>query len=611
MSSDNDVPSWGIPLIDAYESNPEAPKATPQSPDQAPLSPTHAPELRRILRRTHRMRRRSSQLWPIPHQLDYTLTYHMSWVAALAPPLPLPSPLSSLSSPLPMIPSLPLLLPPPTCRDIIPEADTRPQKRARFAAPSHRFESWESSAAAAARQPGSTLARGTDYGFLTALEEVNKRVTDLATSHRHDSEEFHRQDDGNRWTRALGHIQELERSREPERRDGPPDASSSSKSDSDDEEYVIKRNKFGAPIYGPKPTQYLNCTNPEDRSSAKQTTSRTHEGEAESSRSKCPRQHETVEEVLLPQVHYKFLLWKGCSRDTKYRVREAESDEEIFTSVAWIRAFNINEPIYAELCHEFYSTYEFDEVRADDELQSKKIIKFRLGGRAHSLTLLEFGRRLGLYQVVELEEDDFNVYFEGCLRNDDNFNARDFWKIGYHKVQKNNFRLLRAGTQKESQIYCGQFISKLARKCRVLTKDVVRSLCAPVYYKYLDSTTLRDLIVSEGKLILEDPQPGVPRVGIMECLSIWLRFIVFQCREPITRLAMLSHSMTSTISSTHLRHHSISSSMMMTSSVEMTRVGYVTACLGHVCFKNSLKLLLLLWIKEDKAREELARRKKI
>ncbi|GJX02607.1 hypothetical protein Tco_0186520 [Tanacetum coccineum] len=40
-------------------------------------------------------------------------------------------------------------------------------------------------------------------------------------------------------------------------------------SDSDDEEeYVIKRNKFGAPIYGPKPALYLNCTNPEDRSSA-------------------------------------------------------------------------------------------------------------------------------------------------------------------------------------------------------------------------------------------------------------------------------------------------------------------------------------------------------
>ncbi|GKF67745.1 hypothetical protein Tco_0197424 [Tanacetum coccineum] len=39
-------------------------------------------------------------------------------------------------------------------------------------------------------------------------------------------------------------------------------------SDSDyEEEYEIKRNKFGAPIYGPKPASYLNCNDPTDRSS--------------------------------------------------------------------------------------------------------------------------------------------------------------------------------------------------------------------------------------------------------------------------------------------------------------------------------------------------------
>ncbi|GKC60551.1 hypothetical protein Tco_1088149 [Tanacetum coccineum] len=162
----------------------------------------------------------------------------------------------------------------------------------------------------------------------------------------------------------------------------------------------------------------------------------------------------------------------GCDGEIddmlRIRVHEAESDEEIFTSVAWIRAFNINEPIYAKLFHEFYSTYEFDEVCVDDELQTKKIIKFRLGGRANSLTLLEFARRLGLYQAVELEEDGFNVYFEGG-------------RLGM---------------------------------IRVLTEDVVRSLSTQVYCRDLDSTTLRDLIDSDGKLIPEDPEPGVPRVGI-------------------------------------------------------------------------------------------------
>ncbi|GJY92934.1 hypothetical protein Tco_0508716 [Tanacetum coccineum] len=221
-----------------------------------------------------------------------------------------------------------------------------------------------------------------------------------------------------------------------------------------------------------------------------------------------------------------------------------------------------------ELCHEFYSTYEFDEVCADDELQTKKIIKFGLGGRAHNLTLLEFVHRLGFYHADELEEDGFNVYFEGGLRSDEHFNAQEYWlsisredNLGlsrshtstikspilrvihkmityglcqrmtrYEKIPKNDLWLLsmfdarhqngytnvawliarwmkrkEAGTQKESQICCGQFISKIARKSRVLTDDVIRSLSALIYYRDLDTTPLRDLIDSEGRLILEDP----------------------------------------------------------------------------------------------------------
>ncbi|GJR27623.1 hypothetical protein Tco_1103855 [Tanacetum coccineum] len=75
-----------------------------------------------------------------------------------------------------------------------------------------------------------------------------------------------------------------------------------------------------------------------------------------------------------------------------------------------------------------YETVE--EVLCHDELQSKKIIKFRLGGRAHNLTLLEFARRLGLYHADELKEDGFDVYFQGGLRSDDNFNAQEYWSYG-------------------------------------------------------------------------------------------------------------------------------------------------------------------------------------
>nr|GEV97376.1 hypothetical protein [Tanacetum cinerariifolium] len=122
-----------------------------------------------------------------------------------------------------------------------------------------------------------------------------------------------------------------------------------------------------------------------------------------------------------------FLCKMGCDREIdemlKIKLREAGSDEEIFTSMAWIRDFNINEPIYSKLYHEFYSTYEFDEICTNDELQTKKIIKFRICGRAHSLTLLEFAHRLGLYHAEELSEEGFDVYFQGGLHSDDYFNA--------------------------------------------------------------------------------------------------------------------------------------------------------------------------------------------
>ncbi|GKA33213.1 reverse transcriptase domain-containing protein [Tanacetum coccineum] len=145
---------------------------------------------------------------PLPSSIDALVD---SWVAAPAPPLPPLSPLSPLSSPLTRIPSPPLLLPPPTHKYSIPEADILPQRRARFAAPSHRFEIGESSAAAAARQPDReawTLA-------MDRLREMQIEVRDLQQQRR---------DNVDRLTKAMRRIRGLEDAREPERRDGPLDA---------------------------------------------------------------------------------------------------------------------------------------------------------------------------------------------------------------------------------------------------------------------------------------------------------------------------------------------------------------------------------------------------
>ncbi|GKA30761.1 hypothetical protein Tco_0717066 [Tanacetum coccineum] len=163
-------------------------------------------------------------------------------------------------------------------------------------------------------------------------------------------------------------------------------------------------------------------------------------------------------------VNWEILNNMGCGEEIDEMLRiklcEAGTNEEIFTSV-------------------------FNKVCVDDELQTKKIIKFRLCGRAHSLTLLEFARRLGLYHAEELDEEGFDVYFQ---------EARWMKRKG-------------AGTQRESMICCGQFITKTARKARLLSDEVLRNLSTLIYYRALDTTTLRELIDSEGRLIPEAPQP--------------------------------------------------------------------------------------------------------
>ncbi|GJW20190.1 putative reverse transcriptase, RNA-dependent DNA polymerase [Tanacetum coccineum] len=247
---------------------------------------------------------------------------------------------------------------------------------------------------------------------------------------------------------------------------------------------------------------------------------RAYDHEAGSSRAKRSRNVETVEEALIPYVHHEFLEWGGCSREAKSRyntrymlkisLKEAETGEEIFFSVAW-----------------------FDKVCADDELQSKKIISFRLGGRAHGLTLLEFARRLGLYQADELEKEGFDTYFQGGLRSDENFNAREYWErisidrdlhLSRSSITFVRFPILRVLHKMITYGLCHRTTGyeKIQRndlwKSRVLTEDIARTLSTPVYCRDLDRTTLRELTDSDDRLIPDIPVDDVRRVAAQRAL---------------------------------------------------------------------------------------------
>ncbi|GJS60796.1 hypothetical protein Tco_0655580 [Tanacetum coccineum] len=144
---------------------------------------------------------------------------------APTPPSSPPSPLSLLSSLLPKTPSPPLHTRPTYADAPLGYRETIIQLRAASPPPVPSpplllpsADRRESSTAAAARQAGDTLARRVDYKFIdtvdasirasksrvmTTVEEVNERVTDLATTQRQDAHELYVHDEDAQDDQAL------------------------------------------------------------------------------------------------------------------------------------------------------------------------------------------------------------------------------------------------------------------------------------------------------------------------------------------------------------------------------------------------------------------------
>ncbi|GJV28898.1 hypothetical protein Tco_1385346 [Tanacetum coccineum] len=152
------------------------------------------------------------------------------------------------------------------------------------------------------------------------------------------------------------------------------------------------------------------------------------------------------------------------------KVYEMGGDEDIFTSEAWRRAVDIREPVYAELCYEFYATYKFDTTVTDEDLMSRKVIKFR---------------------------------------NDDHFNVNQYWS----EISSENALILSRSYARTIRKPILRFITKIARRVNLLTDKVLNGLSAPIYCSSLDTTTLRELIDSNRRLIAEEPTLGDLRVA--------------------------------------------------------------------------------------------------
>ncbi|GJW35516.1 hypothetical protein Tco_0058436, partial [Tanacetum coccineum] len=283
-------------------------------------------------------------------------------------------------------------------------------------------------------------------------------------------------------------------------------------SDNDDEEYLLKGDETGKPFNGPHQPQYLDSEDVMDHALAEQDyldpfrNVCTHDHHAGSlSHDKRQREIKTVEEALLGRVHQPNLLWPDTIEDMlEIKVIGVVEMRKCFARMRGVMLL-VSMSRYIRSCvTSFFATFELDEDVTSEELRSKKITRFILGGG----TFVEF--------------------VEGGLRDDEYFGAKEYWtRISMEdqlRLSRSATNTIRSpiprmkrkgnGTQEGSQIICGQFVTKLAKRLRLLTDDVLDTNSAPTICRTLDTTTLMELIRHDGRLIREDPAPEVSRVAM-------------------------------------------------------------------------------------------------
>nr|GFA45600.1 hypothetical protein [Tanacetum cinerariifolium] len=167
------------------------------------------------------------------------------------------------------------------------------------------------------------------------------------------------------------------------------------------------------------------------------------------------------------------------------KVSEMGGKEEVFSSEACRCVFDIKEPIYIELYHEFFSIFEFDEEVTGEELTTEKIIKFRLRG-----SLCNDGYFDANEYLIRISSED-----QGCFSRSATHTIKSpFLRVSQKMIMYGLYQRTTGydkrkgmGTQEGSQIVCRQS---------------------------LDATTLRELIGPDGRLIAEDPSLSVLRFAI-------------------------------------------------------------------------------------------------
>lgn len=112
----------------------------------------------------------------------------------------------------------------------------------------------------------------------------------------------------------------------------------------------------------------------------------------------------------------------GVSTQLKSYLVHTKEDGQLYPK-AWLRLFDIREPVYRELCYEFFATFYFDTLC--DDYDRDNMISFHLGGKDHSMSLRTFATTMGLYTREEVLSHDFT---NAMINADGDFLKDSFWR---------------------------------------------------------------------------------------------------------------------------------------------------------------------------------------
>ena len=92
---------------------------------------------------------------------------------------------------------------------------------------------------------------------------------------------------------------------------------------------------------------------------------------------------------------------------------EAQVGDRVVVSNMWQNVFANREPVYRELCLEFFSTFKVKkELNKIKDLFEERVVHFYCGGMLRKISVAQFGYYTGMYTLDELNNNDFR----GLLR---------------------------------------------------------------------------------------------------------------------------------------------------------------------------------------------------